>query len=142
MPSRSVGERLARLVAERAGRRSEYCRIPAAFVLAPFEVDHIYPQSKGGPSTEDNLAYACACNAYMGDRTHGHDPLTGRCIPVFHPRRRARKRHFAWNEDATLIVGRTAMGRATVALLRMNRPSLVNLRRALALIGEHPPANG
>jgi hypothetical protein len=32
------------------------------------------------------------------------------------------------------------MGRATVLALQLNRLELVNLRRALAAIGEHPPA--
>ena len=38
-----------------------------------------------------------------------------------------------------LIVGRTAAGRATVDALHLNRPELVNLRRVLSIIGEHPP---
>lgn len=140
MPSKGVSRPLVRLVADRAGMRCEYCRIPAAFVPAPFEVDHIIPRAKGGLTTEDNLAYACACNAYKGDRTRALDPLMGRVVPLFNPRRQVWKRHFQWSEDAALLVGRTATGRATVALLQMNRPSLINLRRALIGLGEHPPA--
>ena len=37
-----------------------------------------------------------------------------------------------------LIAGRTMAGRATVEALRLNRPALVNLRRALLAIGKHP----
>ena len=47
--------------------------------------------------------------------------------------------HFAWNEDATLIVGLTATGRATVAALKLNRPELVNLREVLYVTQKHPP---
>jgi hypothetical protein len=35
--------------------------------------------------------------------------------------------------------GRTATGRATVLALHLNRLELVNLRRVLAVIGQHPP---
>jgi hypothetical protein len=37
------------------------------------------------------------------------------------------------------VRGRTARGRATVDALRLNRPELINLRRILLLVGEHPP---
>jgi len=37
------------------------------------------------------------------------------------------------------IVGRTAVGRATVEALHLNRPELLNLRRVLKVVGEHPP---
>lgn len=38
-----------------------------------------------------------------------------------------------------VIVGRTATGRATVEELHLNRPELLNLRRVLKTVGEHPP---
>jgi hypothetical protein len=69
----------------------------------------------------------------------GPDPATGRVAPLFHPRRQRWSDHFAWNEDATLIVGLSPIGRATVSSLHLNRPELVNLRRILAAAGEHPP---
>ena len=47
--------------------------------------------------------------------------------------------HFRWNEDATNVEGVTATGRATVAALQLNRPSLVNMRRVLRASGDHPP---
>jgi hypothetical protein len=37
------------------------------------------------------------------------------------------------------VTGRTATGRATAEALHMNRPELINLRRLLLLIEEHPP---
>jgi hypothetical protein len=39
-----------------------------------------------------------------------------------------------------MILGRTARGRATIAALLLNRPELVNLRRLLHRVGEHPAA--
>jgi len=47
---------------------------------------------------------------------------------------------YIWNEDFTLIIGLTPTGRATVETLQLNREGLVNLRRLLYAMGEHPPA--
>jgi hypothetical protein len=48
--------------------------------------------------------------------------------------------HFTWNDDFTLMIGLTLTGRATIAALHLNRAELVNLRRALYTLGEHPLA--
>lgn len=91
----------------------------------------------------DNLALSClGCNSHKYTKTHAHDPETGRRVPLFHPRRQKWSRHFAWSDDFTHIIGRTATGRATVEALQLNRPELVNLRRILHGAGEHPPADG
>jgi hypothetical protein len=58
---------------------------------------------------------------------------------LFHPRQQRWSDHFTRNEGATLIIGLSPTGRATVASLHLNRPELVNLRRILAAAGEHPP---
>jgi hypothetical protein len=42
-------------------------------------------------------------------------------------------------DDATQILGMTAIGRATVEALQLNREALVALRRVLVRAGEHPP---
>jgi len=131
--------RLSRQVAERAKWRCEYCQSPAAFSTQPFEVDHIIPRSKGGPTVLENFAFSGGCNSYKSDQTRARDPQTSRRVVLFNPRRQQWKRHFAWNVDFTVIIGRTASGRATVEALRLNRPELINLRRALKAIGEHPP---
>jgi hypothetical protein len=88
----------------------------------------------------DNLAWACPwCNAHKFTKTQARDPHTGRVVALFNPRRQRWTRHFAWSEDSLLMLGRTATGRATVAALHLNRPELVNLRRLLRDVGEHPP---
>jgi 5-methylcytosine-specific restriction endonuclease McrA len=140
MSSERLPRALSRLVAERAQWRCEYCRSPAVFSTQPFEVDHIIPRSKNGLTVLENLALSCGCNRYKGNRTNAHDPQTGRVAPLFHPRRQRWTRHFAWSEDFLVIIGRTATGRATVEALHLNRPELINLRRALRAIGEHPSA--
>jgi 5-methylcytosine-specific restriction endonuclease McrA len=124
---------------DRARGRCEYCLSPAAFSTQPFAVDHIVPQSRGGRTTLENLALSCGCNGYKGDRMHARDPRTGRTVPLFNPRRHSWSRHYRWSEDLLRIVGRTATGRATVEALHLHRPELINLRRLLLLIEEHPP---
>jgi 5-methylcytosine-specific restriction endonuclease McrA len=139
MSARRLSRALRSLVAEHAQLRCEYCYSPAAFSTQPFEVDHIIPRSKNGPTTLENLALSCGCNRYKGESTHTHDPQTGRMVRLFHPRHQRWSRHFTWSEDFTVIIGRTATGRATVAALHFNRLELCNLRRLLRAIGAHPP---
>jgi hypothetical protein len=118
----------------------EYCRSQARFAMQPFSVEHIIPRSRGGDSSRGNLALSCqGCNNHKYNHTEGADPTTGRAAPLFHPRRQRWSDHFAWNEDATLILGVSPTGRATVVSLHLNRLELVNLRRILATAGEHPP---
>jgi len=87
----------------------------------------------------ENLAFSCGCNSYKSDQTRAPDPLTGRLVPLFHPRRQRWSRHFRWSDDVSIIIGLTATGRATVEALHLNRVELLNLRRALLAIAEHPP---
>ena len=139
MSSKCPARAVRRLVADRAQWRCEYCRSPAAFSTQPFEVDHIVPRSKNGPTIPENLALSCGCNRYKGESTHARDPQTGRVVSLFHPRRQYWARHFTWTEDPLVIIGRTAIGRATITALHLNRPELRNLRRLLRAIGVHPP---
>jgi len=60
-------------------------------------------------------------------------------MSLFNPRRQHWSRHLTWSEDFVFIEGRTATGRTTVATLHMNRPELLNVRRLLLTVGEHPP---
>ena len=70
------------------------------------------------------------------------DPLSTAATPVpfYHPHRQAWPDHFAWTDDGTEIVGRTAVGRATAAALGMNRPAMIRVRRLWVALAEHPPA--
>ena len=83
-----------------------------------------------GTPTQGNLAPGCfRCNSHKGSNLSGTDPGTGRMERLFHPRADEWKTHFRWR--GALLVGKTAIGRATIAVLNMNRPDLVTLRRAL-----------
>jgi 5-methylcytosine-specific restriction endonuclease McrA len=102
--------------------------------------EHIIPESDGGATEEENLWLACSlCNSYKGSRTSFRDPISGREAPLFNPRRENWAEHFTWEESGSKIVGLTATGRATVIVLVLNRPPLVNARKRWVAVGWHPP---
>ena len=106
----------------------------------PFAVEHIVPRVAGGGNEPSNLALACqGCNNLKFVSIEAVDPVTGVMVPLFHPRQQRWSQHFLWSQDTTVVVGRTPIGRATVERLRLNREGVVNLRRVLATIGQHPP---
>lgn len=141
MSERGVTARQKESLANHARRCCEYCRAPSRYSTSPFSVEHIIPRARGGATVSDNLAYACqGCNSFKYTKTSAIDPVSNAEVPLFHPRRQRWREHFAWNADATIIVGVTATGRATVEALRLNRQELVNLRQVLYQMGEHPPA--
>lgn len=137
--SKRPSPKLSRLVAERARWKCEYCLSPHSHSMQPLEADHIIPVSKGGRTSADNLALSCGCNRFKSSKTHAHDPKTGKLVSLFNPRRQQWSKHFQWSDDSLSIIGRTATGRATVEALHLNRQQLINLRRALIAISEHPP---
>lgn len=134
-----VSPNLRRKIIMRAKSICEYCRTPASFSSQPFSVDHIIPRSKNGKTIQSNLALACqGCNGYKFTSTIGIDPVTRKTVALFHPRKQRWRTHFTWNDDFTLIIGRTPTGRVTVEVLQLNREGCINLRRALYAFGEHP----
>jgi hypothetical protein len=103
-------------------------------------VEHVVPRSRGGETSPDNLALSCqGCNNHKYDKIEARDPVLGDVVALYHPRRDRWRDHFAWSDDLNLVVGVSPTGRATVAALRLNREGVVNLRRALLGMGEHPP---
>lgn len=141
MPKDRITAGQKRKVAERANHCCEYCRSQARFAVQPFSVEHIIPQSRGGTNSLDNLALACqGCNNYKYNKMEGEEPVTGSMVPLYHPRKHSWNEHFAWNNDFTLVIGLTPTGRATVKSLLLNREGVINLRRMLYAMGEHPPA--
>lgn len=141
MPNDYIPVSLTRLVVDRASACCEYCRSQSRFSTQSFSVEHISPRYIGGPTVESNLALACqGCNSHKGIKTAERDPATGFPAPLFNPRDELWSDHFAWSGDYTRVQGTTPTGRATVAALKLNREGLVNLRRVLYAMGEHPPA--
>jgi hypothetical protein len=96
--------------------------------------------TKYGTHDLENLAWSYqGCNSRKYVAVEALDPVTGQTAPLYHPRHDRWLEHFAWNEDATLIIGLTPTGRATVEKLQLNRLGVVNLRRVLLLMGLQPP---
>src|SRR5439155_1919765 len=82
-------------------------------------------------------SYVCSfCNKRKGPNLSGIDPATGRITRLFHPRRHKWERHFRW--EGPLLVGRTPIGRATIAVLSMNARLRVAVRAALMEEGLFP----
>ena len=106
----------------------------------PLHLEHIVPIASVGPSTEENLWLACPlCNGHKGVRTHSADPASGEEVPLFNPRRQVWSEHFRWSDDGTLILGSTAIGRATVEALKLNNEYLMQARARWVAAGWHPP---
>ena len=59
----------------------------------------------------------------------GMDPLTGKIANLFNPRRQSWRRHFQW--IGVVLIGRTSVGRATVAVLDINDLHRIELRQVL-----------
>jgi hypothetical protein len=88
----------------------------------------------------ENLALSChGCNLFKSDKTDFFDATSGKNVRLFNPRRDLWTDHFSWTSDFAEIVGLTAIGRATIKALKLNRSGLINQRRIFHKQGEHPP---
>ncbi len=133
-----VPSSLQRRVRDRAANRCEYCQLGQAGQEATFHVDHVVPRRAGGATAFENLALACvSCSLRKGARTTATDPEGGLTVPIFDPRHQSWGEHFAISSDAT-ITGQTPAGRATVELLKMNRPLGIAIRYEERLRGRLP----
>jgi hypothetical protein len=134
----TIPVQLRRAVEERAGRRCEYCGLAQAGQEAVFHIDHVRPRLAGGETELENLALACvSCSLRKGARREASDPDTGVAAALFNPRLLRWAEHFMW--QGTHVVGKTAIGRATVRTLHMNRPVILAIRSEEAHRGRHPP---
>lgn len=125
---------LRRLVRDRAKDTCEYCLIPEQVALVPHQVDHVIAEKHGGQTNEANLALACAlCNKYKGSDLASVDTLTGEIIRLYQPR------CDRWSEHFRLVDGEmvptTAIGRVTIKLLQLNRPTRILERRLCVSAG-------
>ncbi len=107
----------------------------------PFTIDHVLPLSKAGSDDLGNLALSCFhCNRRKAARVNAWDPASGKEVAIFNPREAEWGQHFIWSEDGLRIVGITAVGRATVIALDLNRERVINIRSADREVNRHPPA--
>ncbi len=129
---------IARRVRKRARNRCEYCGLSQEGQEATFHIDHIQPRRSGGETQLDNLALACvSCSLRKGARTEALDPLTGEMVRLFHPRLDTWDVHISIDTGWRLI-GRTAIGRASIAHLKLNRQIAVAIRREEAMRDRYP----
>ena len=118
---------LTRLIWRRAHGRCEYCQIPQAADDAPFELDHIIARKHLGPTQASNLCLSCYyCNSFKGSDISSLERQTRKLTPLFNPRRHKWPTHFRW--QGPYLIGRTPIGRVTVALLHINDELRVELR--------------
>ena len=128
---------LRRLVIQRAANRCEYCGLAQVSQIATFHIDHVVPVVAGGETSESNLALACvSCSLRKAARLTALDPETGQVAPIFNPRTNEWHDHFQW--QGVSVVGSTAVGRATIEALALNRPSVLLIREEEAFRGRHP----
>lgn len=126
-------------VRRRAGNRCEYCLLPQECDDRVLQMDHIISKKHGGRTDAANLGLSCfRCNSFKGSDISGLDARSGELTPLFNPRRHKWSRHFRWH--GARLIGRTAIGRVTVAVLRINEPYRVELREELIEEGVFPPA--
>lgn len=117
-------------VAQRAAHCCEYCQAPEAIFNFPFEVEHIVAPGRGGNGDESNLALSCrSCNLYKSDYIEALDPLTETTVRLFNPRQNRWEEHFRVDQRSGTLIGVTAIGRATVERLQMNKPTQLAARR-------------
>jgi hypothetical protein len=137
-----ISERLRELVSLADRNRCAYCQTSEANCGIPLTIDHIQPISKGGETLLENLCLACrSCNEFKATLTEAEDLLTGETVPLFNPRAQSWSEHFRWSADATRVEGLTAIGRATIIALRMNREAILATRARWVWGGWHPPVD-
>jgi hypothetical protein len=130
-----VKRTLRDLIVDRAGNRCEYCQRHQSATESPFEVEHIVARKHHGPTDENNLCLSCiACNQFKGPNIAGIDPQTSEISRLFHPRNDVWGEHFEWNGD--VLVGLTAIGRATIDVLKINDDSRILLRELERLLNQ------
>ena len=118
------------LVSGRASYRCEYFRLHEDDDAYMFHVEHVIAKKHGGGDEIDNLAFACnQCNLHKGPNLSGIDPVSGSTIELFHPRRDSWTEHFTF--QGAMVVGLTALGRATVRVLNMNDADRIRVRAEL-----------
>jgi hypothetical protein len=123
---------------ERANGCCEYCQMPQQLDVRPFQLDHVRAQKHRGPSGLNNAALACLpCNSYKGPNIAGYDPELNRLQRLFNPRLDDWHEHFEW--VGAVLAGKTAIGRTTIEVLRINAPDRVAHRNLLIGGGVFPP---
>ncbi len=141
MSPQRLSDENQQIVRQRAKYLCEYCHSSEKWQYVAFTIDHIKPVSHGGSENIDNLALACFhCNRQKSNQVEADDPTTGITVPLFNPRLEDWSTHFRWSLDSLYIQGITAIGRATISALKLNRERIIIIRSADLIVNRHPPA--
>lgn len=123
---------IRQIITKRALGRCEYCHYPEKIHSGVLHLGHIIPPQYGGKHTAENRVLCCPnCNLRKSNKINSVDPVTGKTVRFFHPRKDIWDEHFVLHRQTGLIKGLTEIGRATVHELGMNSPAQVNMRLAL-----------
>jgi hypothetical protein len=134
----AIPKALREAVFQRDQARCRYCQLLQFGQASVFHINHIIPRSKGGTTTTANLALQCPhCSLRKSDKVDGLDTVLAEMVSLFHPLEMRWDEHFALAADGT-CVGRTPIGRVTVAELRMNDPLPRTARLVQIMIGLLP----
>jgi HNH endonuclease len=140
MSRSKISETIQEQVRQRAKYLCEFCHADERWQYVKFTVDHLVPLSLGGNDHPDNLALACFhCNRRKTNKLVAIDLQTETEVSLFNPRQDNWQDHFIWSVDSLMIIGLTAIGRATVLALLLNRDRVIPIRAADFEIGRHPP---
>jgi HNH endonuclease len=113
-----------------------YCHLSNAI----FEYDHIIPQTAGGQTVFENLCFTCPkCNRFKHNFQNATDPESKERVRLFHSQQDSWSEHFVWAEDKALLLGQSAVARATVERLKLNALERVILRQLWVEFGKFPP---
>ena len=130
---------IRRRIRDHYRQRCAYCQTSESLTVVTFEVEHILPLSLGGLTQFENLCLACpTCNRHKSNRVVGFTDEGLECR-LFHPQLDCWHDHFDWSVNGTLIVGLSEVGIATINLLHMNRPQVVEVRSLWGIMRKHPP---
>lgn len=131
---------LRQLVIDRAEGLCEYCLIHEEDTYLGCQVDHIISEKHRGPTTADNLAYACVyCNrnkgSDIGSVTSIEDATFYR---FFNPRIDLWYEHFSLDLDGAYLLPISNIGRVTERILGFNQTERVIERQLLLNDGRYP----
>lgn len=111
-------------IRQRAAFACEYCGVTETDTGGLLTIDHFQPTSKGGSDNPENLIYCCnRCNSYK----YNYFPNSDKEPSIWNPTQSIRTQHFFDLENGELKA-LTPVGKATIDLLRLNRPALIQYR--------------
>ncbi|MEZ5043453.1 MAG: HNH endonuclease [Saprospiraceae bacterium] len=140
MAKKRISKAIKEQVRNRANGICEYCLSQEKFASQSFSIDHVLPEIEGGKGILENLSLACqGCNNFKYTKTNAKDFNSGKMVRLFNPRNDKWLDHFKWNENFTVIIAVSPIGRVTIDALNLNRESLLNQRSLYRAFGIHPP---